>query len=49
MRLRIPNIREAFPVPCCYLLDLRAYKRTIDGCNDNWPHRNRSTMTFTVG
>lgn len=33
MRLTVTNIRDAFPVPCCYLLDLRAYKRTIVGCS----------------
>ncbi len=49
MRLTVTNIREAFPDPCCYLLDLRAYKRTIVNCEDDeYVHRNRSTLTFTV-
>lgn len=50
MRLTVTNIREAFPVPCCYLLDLRAYKRTIVNCNEDFDdgHTNRSTLTFTV-
>jgi hypothetical protein len=48
MRLTIGNIREAFPDPCCYLLDLRTYKRTIDSCDDDYEHNNRSTFTFTV-
>jgi hypothetical protein len=48
MRLTITNLVEAFPEPCCYLLDLWAYKRTIDNCNDNYTHRNHSTFTFTV-
>ncbi len=42
------KVLEAFPEPCCYLLDLWAYKRTIDGCNYDYPHRNRSTFTLTV-
>ena len=48
MRLTVTNIREAFPDPCCYLLDLRAYKRTIVNCDEDYDHRNRSTLTFTV-
>jgi hypothetical protein len=48
MRLTIDDIRTAFPDPCCYLLDLYAYKRTIDSCDDDYTHRNRSTFTFTV-
>ena len=50
MRLTVTNIREAFPEPCCYLLDLRAYKRTIVNCNEDFDdgHWNRSTLTFTV-
>jgi hypothetical protein len=48
LRLTITNGVGAFPEPCCYLLDLRAYKRTIVNCNDSYPHRNRSTMTLSV-
>lgn len=50
MCLTVTNIREAFPEPCCYLLDLRAYKRTIVNCNGDFDdgHTNRSTLTFTV-
>jgi hypothetical protein len=46
--LTIPDLSQAFPQSCCYELELWAYKRTIDDCNDNWPHRNRSHFTFTV-
>jgi hypothetical protein len=42
------NVADAFPDPCCYLLDLRAYKRTIDSCDYNYTHQNRSTFTMTV-
>lgn len=48
MRLTITDGAAAFPVPCCYLLDLRAYKRTIVSCDDDYPHRSRSTMTLSV-
>lgn len=47
-RLTIDNGAAAFPEPCSYLLDLRAYKRTIVNCNDSNPYRNRSTMTLSV-
>ncbi len=48
MKLQVP-VSEAFPVPCCYQLELRAYKRTIAGCNGNYPHRNRSEYSIGVG
>lgn len=48
MRLTVTNLHEAFPEPCAYLLDLRAWKRTIVSCDDQFPHGNRSTFTFTV-
>ena len=48
IRLTISNLLQAFPVTCCYQLELRAYKRTIDTCNDNWPHRNLSEFSLTV-
>ena len=48
LRLTITNGVAAFPEPCCYLLDLRAYKRTIVSCDDDYEHRNRSTMTLSV-
>lgn len=48
LTLRVGNLREAFPVTCAYQLELRAYKRTIDSCNDDVPHRNRSEFSLTV-
>ena len=48
-RLTITNLSEAFPITCCYALDLRAYKRTIVNCNSSFQgHANRSTYTLTV-
>lgn len=47
MRLTVP-LAQAFEEPCCYLLDLWAYKRTVDSCDHNYTHRNRSTFTFTI-
>ncbi len=38
----------AFPISCCYQLELRAYKRTIVSCNDNNVHRNLSERSFQV-
>lgn len=42
------KVGDAFPEPCCYLLDLWAFKRTIDGCNHDYTHANHSTFTLTV-
>ncbi|MCH8322840.1 MAG: carboxypeptidase regulatory-like domain-containing protein, partial [Proteobacteria bacterium] len=47
MRLEVPA-ESAFPVPCCYQLELRAYKRTIDNCNHNYPHRNLTEFIFGI-
>ena len=47
-RLTINDLAAAFPVTCCYLLDLHAYKRTIVDCSGPYTHRNRSTYTLTV-
>ncbi|HEX3141300.1 MAG TPA: hypothetical protein VHQ87_14665, partial [Rhizobacter sp.] len=38
----------AFPETCCYQLELRAYKRTIVGCQANFAHRNLSERSFQV-
>jgi len=44
------DMAEAFPEPCCYLLRLRAWKRTIVGCqHDDYDHSNRSEYTLGVG
>lgn len=48
MRLTITDGLAAFPEPCAYVLDLRAYKRTIVSCDDDFEFRNRSTMTLSV-
>lgn len=47
MRLEVPA-ELAFPIPCCYQLELRAYKRTIDSCNHGLPHRNLSEYIFGI-
>jgi len=38
----------AFPESCCYQLELRAYKRTIVNCQENYAHRNLSERSFQV-
>jgi len=48
MRLQVPA-NQAFPEPCCYQLELRAWKRTVVNCNHDYPHRNRSEYTIGVG
>lgn len=47
LRLEVPA-NLAFPETCCYQLELRAYKRTIANCGDNYPYRNRSEFSFTI-
>lgn len=48
-------LEQAFPEPCCYQLELRAWKRTIVGhtssCNDYWfpDNGNRSEYSLGVG
>lgn len=49
-RLRLTvNLAEAFPEPCCYQLELRAYKRTVDGCYLGFGHNNLTEYTIGVG
>jgi len=48
MRLQVPA-NQAFPEPCCYQLELRAWKRTVVNCDHDYPHRNRSEYTIGVG
>lgn len=43
------DLDDAFPKPCCYQLELRAYKRTIVNCNGGHPHRNLSEYTIGYG
>lgn len=48
MRLELPA-GLAFPVTCCYQLELRAHKRTIVDCSDSpWGHTNFSEYSFMV-
>ena len=46
LRLTINDSTQAFPIPCCYQLELRAAKRTIDSCTGS--HENFSHYTFGV-
>jgi hypothetical protein len=55
-RLTVPAA-NAFPEPCCYQLELRAYKRTIVGgggplvfsCDAGYPYRNLTEFSIGVG
>jgi hypothetical protein len=49
LRLRVPA-KLAFPLTCCYQLELRAYKRTIVNCEENLlvGHRNLSEYSFMI-
>jgi hypothetical protein len=46
MSVSVPG--SAFPRTCCYLLDLRAYKRTIVSCSYDYVHNNVSQRSFMV-
>ncbi|MGH9928777.1 MAG: carboxypeptidase-like regulatory domain-containing protein [Pyrinomonadaceae bacterium] len=48
VRLTINDSSVAFPEPCCYQLELRAYKRTIVDCYDGLGHNNLSEYSFGV-
>jgi hypothetical protein len=48
MHLTVPA-DQAFPDPCCYQLELGAWKRTVVNCNEIYPHRNWSGYTIGVG
>jgi hypothetical protein len=49
IRLTINDATLAFPETCCYLLDLRAHKRTIYNCSGSFlGHHNRSEYSFTI-
>jgi len=52
------DLEDAFPVPCCYQLVLRVYKRNVVGspgpghafsCNYNSPYRNQTQFTIGIG
>jgi hypothetical protein len=48
LRLTVPA-NAAFPEPCCYQLNLAAYKRTIVNCDGSLHgHANASTYSFMV-
>jgi hypothetical protein len=48
MRLTLPDVRQAFPDTCAYILQVDAFKRTIADCNYSLPYRNRSQFSLTV-
>jgi hypothetical protein len=48
LRLTINDSSLAFPEPCCYQLELRAYKRTIANCDGGLGHNNLSEYSFGV-
>lgn len=48
-RLTIPNAANAFEDPCCYQLELRAWKRTIVNCSGTLSHGNLTEYSFGVG
>jgi len=48
MRLTIPA-GKAFPEPCCYQLELRAWKRTVVNCDHDYEHCNLSEYTLGIG
>jgi hypothetical protein len=50
LRLHVPaaHLDKAFPITCCYQIELWALKRTIADCNGNRPHRAFSFYSLTV-
>lgn len=49
LKLTAAQVAAAFPEPCCYQLELRAYKRTIVGCSGDFLHNNLTEYSFFVG
>jgi hypothetical protein len=48
LRLRV-KAKAAFPITCCYQLELRAHKRTIVNCDYSlWGHANLSETSFMI-
>ena len=48
LRLRV-KAKLAFPVTCCYQLELRGHKRTIVNCDYSlWGHANLSETSFMI-
>ena len=48
-RLTIPDAATAFTEPCCYQLELRAWKRTIVSCDGGYDHDNLTEYSLGVG
>ncbi|AKJ27547.1 carboxypeptidase-like regulatory domain-containing protein [Caldimonas brevitalea] len=48
LRLHVPDLRDAFPLTCCYQLELWVYKRTIANCYQGRAHRAFSFYSLTV-
>jgi hypothetical protein len=48
-RLTIANAVDAFPIPCCYQLQLRAWKRTVVDCDGDFDHHNRTEYSLGIG
>jgi hypothetical protein len=48
MRLHINDASRVFPLTCCYLIRLTAYKRNIVSCNGNLAYQNQTHYSFTV-
>jgi hypothetical protein len=48
-RLTIADAATAFPEPCCYQLELRAWKRTIVSCWGGYTHDNLTEYSLGVG
>jgi hypothetical protein len=47
--LKIPIAADVFKDPCCYQLELRAYKRTIVDCYGGYAHANLTEYSLGVG
>ena len=48
-RLTILDAATAFTEPCCYQLELRAWKRTIVSCDGGYDHDNLTEYSLGVG
>jgi hypothetical protein len=50
LRLTVPAalLKQAFPITCCYQIELWALKRTIADCDGSRPHRAFSFYSLTV-
>lgn len=48
-RLTIPNASAAFAEPCCYQLELRAWKRSIVDCWGGYGHHNLTEYSLGIG